>query len=638
MSRIDRVVFFSKHDGAASYMLEKAEKLLDTIPDFTCMGINSLLEFHHIHKYFENGLFLNRWTAEQKNGYQETVKSVLAEIRSYFLKLSPEQLVPIVAELEFDNRENFWELFRLYETYKRTDPNILSEILAIHPHHIRCVLTFRQLVDYYNNQIRSFLLTYQESAELLLSHYEESNDREPSNYIFPKSLTERDKHEIINAYLDTEEPNLNYVQLAENSKQLKLSPKMLLKAKQKAKSIQEQHFDEENSMKISVGASLKMDQVEPIIFEKNGTETNATYGGLYLDTLHSDTELFSVFKRLFAYTDQEGLITLINKEAEMDNLEKVFMRSKNEYQKSFHFSHKNMLSLTQLGIMSHYLHRKQRSVENVIENFVQEYFVSKFKMTGLIFNVPDTALAPSDKIRLMAPEMEYLLKQFKNFVMDGQIDHELLQIDSTPVFFSEIPSLTDKKYITSEHPMIKKLQHYFFDPHSILFGREGREDERNLFQILMAETVLKSTLEDYQRHYIDMFIQEGFLVINEHEEIKMVNPVIVFIAGQLQENGCLSYWHYASIIRTEIDRLITEGILESTNRLFSSQENSYLNYYLNKKEFSNGMDLRNKYLHGSNNRTLEVQKMDYLYFLRTLILVLLKLKDDLEVNVLQCNS
>lgn len=617
-------------------MLEKAEILLNKESVFTGMGLNFLLEFHHIQKYFENGLFLSRWTEEQKCAYQETVKFALAEIRNYFLALDPGQLVTIIAELEFDNRKNFWEFFRLYETHKRTDRNIMSAILKIHSHHIRYILCFRQLVDYYNNQIRSFLLTYQESAELLLSHYEKSNEREPSDYIFPKSLTDQDKQQIVDAYLDSEEPNLNYVQLAENSKQLKLSPRMLLKAKQKAEAIQEQYFNEENSMKISVGVSLKMDQPEPVIFEKQGSETTATYGGLYLDTLNSYTELFSVFKCLFAYTDEEGLITLINKEAEMDNMENVFMRSKNEYFKGFHFSHKDMLSLTQLGIMSHYLHRTQRSVENVIENFIQEYFVEMFNMTGLIFKAPETDLAPSDKIRLIAPEMEYLLKQFKNFVTDGHIDHELLQIDSTPVFFSEIPSLVVKKYITSEHPTIKKLQLYFFEPHSILSGRNER-DERNLFQILINESVLKSTLEDYQRRYIDMFIQEGFLVINEKDEIKMVNPVRVFIAGQLRENGCLSYWHYSVNIRNEIDRLITEGILDSISRLFSTQENSYLNYYLNKKEFSNGMDLRNKYLHGSNNRTIDHQKMDYLYFLRTFILILLKLKDDLELNVYQRN-
>jgi hypothetical protein len=413
MSRLENVVFFSKHDGAGSHMLENAEKILNANPDFVTMNANSLLEFHHIHQYFKNDLFLRRWTAEQKSVYIETVSKALREIRSYFLRLEPEQLINIVGELEFDNRKNFWELFRLYETYKRTDRTIFSEILVAHPHHIRYILGFKQLVDYYNNEIRSFLLVYEESAELLLSHYEENNDSQQHGYTFPKSLTDQDKHAIIIAYLDTEEPNLNYVQLTKNSKHLKLTPKILLKANQKAKALEDHHFNEENSTKISVGASLKMDQLEPVIFEKNGSEINAVYGGLYFDTLHSVIELFSVFKRLFVFTDPEGLISLVNKETEMDNLEKVFMRSKNEYLKSFTFSHKDLLSLTQLGIFSVYLNRNQRSMERLIANFIQQYFVEQFHMTGLLFNVTDTDLPPSDKIRLMAPEMEYLLNSLR---------------------------------------------------------------------------------------------------------------------------------------------------------------------------------------------------------------------------------
>jgi hypothetical protein len=220
-------------------------------------------------------------------------------------------------------------------------------------------------------------------------------------------------------------------------------------------------------------------------------------------------------------------------------------------------------------------------------------------------------------------------------VIDGHIDHELLQVDSTPLYLSEIPSLVDKKYVISDSQTIKKIQHYFFHRHGILSGRKGVKDDRNLFQILMAEPVMKAELKDYQLHYIEQIIEEGLLKETENGEIKMIDPINTFIAGQLYENGCLSYWHYAANIRSRIDWLISEGIVNTTNRLFSEAEISYLNYYLNKKEFSNGMDLRNKYMHGSNNRTLDCQKMDYLYFLRTLILILLKMKNDLELNALQ---
>jgi hypothetical protein len=72
-----------------------------------------------------------------------------------------------------------------------------------------------------------------------------------------------------------------------------------------------------------------------------------------------------------------------------------------------------------------------------------------------------------------------------------------------------------------------------------------------------------------------------------------------------------------------------KGILKFDNTLFTIEERKYLNYYLNKKEFSNSLDLRNKYLHGTNSSSEDEQQNDYLRLLKLIILVIYKIKDDL---------
>ena len=67
------------------------------------------------------------------------------------------------------------------------------------------------------------------------------------------------------------------------------------------------------------------------------------------------------------------------------------------------------------------------------------------------------------------------------------------------------------------------------------------------------------------------------------------------------------------------------------NSLFTHEERRYLNYYLNQKEFSNSLDLRNKYLHGTNSSSPEEQENDYKILLKLIILVIHKIKDDLIV-------
>ncbi len=629
MSRLDRVIFFSKRDMAGFNMLEKAEKLLDAPRDFSSLDLNTLLEFHHIHQYFENNVYLERWTSAQKAAYQQLVKSALTEIRNFLASIIPGQLLEEVIQLDFNNRENFWGLLQYFELYKKVDSGLFKALLTANPLHIRYVLPLKKLVQHYNIELRDFLLASEESAELLLSHYEEKQS-EPSNYIFPKSLTDADKHAIILAYLESPDPNLNYLNLAKNSKHLKLPPKIVLKAKQIADKINDEILSNENSIKISVGASLAMDQLEPVIFQNQDDEIIACYGGAFFDTRESDGKLFSVFSDLFLYTDEEGLIDLVNKEAEMGVMEKIFMKSKNEYRKGVVFARKDMLSFAQLQLFEVYLKRKERTIEDFLQSAITEFFTDQLK--GFTFTMPKGSQTPAEKIKLLAPDMEYLLKQYKNYVIDGSIDHELLQIDSSPIYYSEIPSLLNNKYIYSTHESIKTIQYHFFSEDSVLADRRDSDERKPLFQSVRSGSLTLSDFDDYQILALEQAIEAGDLKLNKSGAIEISDPAKVFIAGKLRKNGVISYWHFHPPFRKEIDRLIGEGLLETSNQLFTTDEISYLNYYLNKKEFTNGKDIRNKYLHGTNKRDEKQEILDYLYFLRTFILVLLKLKDDLRTK------
>ena len=67
----------------------------------------------------------------------------------------------------------------------------------------------------------------------------------------------------------------------------------------------------------------------------------------------------------------------------------------------------------------------------------------------------------------------------------------------------------------------------------------------------------------------------------------------------------------------------------------SRPEADYFNYYLNKSEFNNGLDLRNRYIHGtqpSNDSSEEIHKYNYMIFLKLFILLIIKINDDLCIN------
>ena len=82
-----------------------------------------------------------------------------------------------------------------------------------------------------------------------------------------------------------------------------------------------------------------------------------------------------------------------------------------------------------------------------------------------------------------------------------------------------------------------------------------------------------------------------------------------------------------SLLR-EIHELIRNNDLRYGSTLFSEPEQAYLNYQLNQAEFSNGLDLRNKYIHSSYSRDPRIQEEDYDRLLRIMALVVMKVNEE----------
>jgi hypothetical protein len=124
-------------------------------------------------------------------------------------------------------------------------------------------------------------------------------------------------------------------------------------------------------------------------------------------------------------------------------------------------------------------------------------------------------------------------------------------------------------------------------------------------------------------------IYDGYLKLSNDEYVTVNNDVLIYLIGQLHYKEVLNYWKYPLEFRMVMDDLIEKKLVILENTLFSRQERNYFNYYLNKKEFTNGYDLRNKYLHGTNSFSEKEHEFDYHRLLKIIILALLKIYDDL---------
>src|SRR5690606_947772 len=133
----------------------------------------------------------------------------------YFSTINDNNVVALHEQLLHGYIYSFWEIVSNHNVFKRISKPTFSKILESKPHLIHEILTHKVLVDYYNSELKTFLLTYSQSAEILLNFYETENEPHRNPKFIPKSLTIADKENIISNYLDSTDTNLNYIGLIE---------------------------------------------------------------------------------------------------------------------------------------------------------------------------------------------------------------------------------------------------------------------------------------------------------------------------------------------------------------------------------------------------------------------------------------
>jgi hypothetical protein len=631
-----KIKFYSKENLANGHHLRKAEELLSSFKFNSDFSLNDLIEYYNIKLYFDTKLFLTTWTELQKTTYKNIVEQVYKLLKERIYTITDDTLEKELTSLDFSFYSDFWNLLNNLNDCKKITEQTLAIILQNNQRQINYILKEKKLVEKYDKTIKNFLIDYVDAAEVLLSSLEEKdNFRNKEQTYFPKSLTLSDKESIINSYLDSDEPNLNYVKLIENSRdtnEFKLSLKTRLKAKKKSKELNDKIFENGHTWNVGIEVTFNKDQIEPVKFNYEGSVLEASYSENFIDKFTKNIDLFLIFKYLFFYTDDTNLIQLVSKQSELDVFERTFMKSKNEYEIGLKFHRKENLSNIQLYIFEHYLKEKDKSIESLINSYV-DFINESSSPNKLIFQLPLNEANYLEKTRIITPDFEFLLKQYKSLVDEGCIDFELIRINSTPIRISEIYSHQSNKYLYSDNKLILQLKYLFFSDQSHLYYIKNFEDKYQcLYELITNENVKLEYFENYQKETIESLITDHYLKLSNEGYVTLGKDILIYLIGELHRKEVLSYWNYPLSHREEMDVLIENKLVITENTLFSRQERNYFNFYLNKKEFTNGYDLRNKYLHGTNTSSEKDHEADYHKLLKLIILTLLKIEDDITTK------
>jgi hypothetical protein len=648
-SDLNKVVFHSKEDMAGGHYLQKGEHILraDTKSDYT--DINEVLELYNLKKYIDNDLFLNNWTSEDIESFKLKATEYGKVIGKFMATIDDNNVENLYGKTLRNYVHSFWELVNNQSVFKRISKANFANILASEPYIIHEILTHKGIVDYYSTEIKNFLLTYPKSAEILLSIYEVQDDFRKNQKFIPKSLTIQDKENIIANYLDSNDTNLNYVGLIQNAKNVndfKISDKTRLKAKRLHKSETEKILSK-NSMKYGVSISFPENATK--IKDGFVDENLVAHYSFSLDYIRENSDFYTLFKNfkvLFEYVDIQNRINLVSKRSQMGVFERVMgVHSQNEYRTGTAFSLSEMTSQGQIYGYGQILNTLNISLEDILNFVYTSSFQEKYDFpNNARFLVPSATNTHFEKVRILAPEFESVLKQFKLFVEDDSIDFELLQISSAPSAIKDIPSLNQNKYIyfNEDNKEILGCSNLFFSDQTLLAYVEPFKEKHyhNFFELIANEQVYFTNYEEHQKPGLNYLIEKGFISIDNSGFIQITNVERLLILKDLFENEVASFYRYPTDFQNEAKKMESDNIIFFESSLLSKPEQSYFNYFLNKSEFTNGLDLRNSYLHGTQATPEETQKHEYAYFtyLKLLFLIMLKIEDDLIISIVTKNK
>lgn len=636
---MDRIKFYSVNDWASVYQLQKAEKHINDFDKNKEYTIEEVLELYNITKYIDNNLFLKNWNTV----YIEKAKHVTKEMKSIVFKymdnISNEDFETILNDVPNRYIDDFFELFEKKIEKINITADIFIKAICERNISIYHILHLKKIVKKYDSEIRKIMLQdIINSTEIMIRKYY-INEEKNKEIELPSSLTNEDKEKMLIRYIDNEYANLNYVRIIakiQSSKDMiEISDKTKLKACRKVVELENKIFTKGTGIEYGYNVIFDEKQKTEKIEKMEGNHLICSYSKKWIEENKADfATLLNNFIYLFDFTDIEGRVELVNKKHETGVFERAMdLKMLKAYNPNSTFNHKKMVSLLQLNAYYEQLNRLNIRLEDIIEWFFDSYLKENFEIENFSISMPSKDSTFFEKCKSVLPEIDHILKEYKYYVEDGQVDPELVSISSEHMFFKDIPSKVKDKYVYLKNSDYNSLiDYYFFSDQCMLAYLENLDNKYdNFFKLIVKEDIKYNDYPEYNKKELEWLIKEKLIFENDRGFLKIKNEERIMIYGELHYKEVINYWRKSEKIKNEIKQMIKEDRLEIDSSLFSRNEQDYFNFYLNMSEFIDGYDIRNSNLHGTQigDRKSDVHYSRYLQIMLLIVLIVIKINDDI---------
>ena len=616
---------------------DKAKQIMEGLNLKSEKTINDILEYEHVIKLTSKLEGISDEWKKHISEFEECIKQINELVGRYLGCIENQNCKQIYDELELIYKEDFWELFEKYKVFKKIDPFVFEDIIMNSTCSIYHILGRKCVVQNYSEAIKHYFMRHWDAAKILLDKNETFLTKRNKGIYLPE-LSREEINQIFMNYIDAPYANINILETIMNicfSNELPISNKVKLAAKKRRDVLVKEVMEGKNGVKVDYGICVSFrDNTELLEEEKKNNCIYYIYDRKWIRENLDNATILNNFIYLLEYVDFQMRLRVVSKELEATTIEKVFTsRTKKDYLESGVFHFKMALSYIQMQAYYQELLENGIRLENGIEWFFKIYLKEEFGISGFKIKMPSETATYLEKCRFLLPEMESILKQFKLYVEENEIDAELLQIASGAIDITQIPSTVKGKYIYGEGDVFQRIVYDLFSDQCMLHWVERLQGKyQTFFELILNSKVRKCDYEVYLWDELDWLQKKEIIKYDSNEYIHFDDVEKVCIIADLAKNEVINYYHYPIHMRDKFAQLKDENLVVDDSTLFSKPEQDWLSYMLNRSKFNNGWDIRNKYAHGTQapSDNEQIHRQYYFYILSILIMYVLKINDDLD--------
>lgn len=634
----DRVKFFGPNDLANPLQAERAITLIQTSASHQhIQSLNDALELHNALLLKENSILPAPAEVQNQVDLGKLASEAKRKIAHFFAILSSEDLEQLSALLDYQYTDDLIALLERYNVGERVGRQILFEHLSKARIPVSSFLSNPQFVKRNNRILRDALLLDAQNGEILIRMHLLRND--DNNYTLPASFSPLDAKNLLTKYIDSESPHPNMVEAVAKAKDnpaIGVTAKVRLQARRRSNLLSKELLNDPSNSTSSIGYEIKLDsnQIEPVIDSVDRVPGRTVYtrslSEQHLKRTLSPLFVIENFATTLRYMDEDGLLTLPSFRNNISAIRKILISGRHDYPRAMTFARVDCLTLQATHIYAGFLRFHGIEIEDVVSWFFSEYLAENFGAVGFRYAASSPSSSPLERCRHISAEMESISRQYTLYHQEGELDLELLRMTSAPNAWAELPSLVERKYLTLDPTSAcsQALYLLFSDQSGLVYiNKELRA--RSFVQLVAENRIHYGTFHPFQKNRIDWLISEGLIEVSNNV-IDFVDPAQIFVLRDIYYREAASFGYYNSPLANASIELVQRGWLTFTSTLLTPAEASYFNFYLNKSEFSDGPDLRNRYAHGTNDDPSDTaaHQRSYTQLLRLMVSLVLKIRED----------